>query len=130
VCLCELVCVSAFSTRLVCSPLSPIIVVCPPLSTVPPCSSPHLPTHCLQLCKDDTPMVRRAASQNLGDFAQHLALPEIMADLLPVVIRLSGDDQDSVRLLSVESCIKLCAVVTPAVKSTNVSAAVDVLCVW
>lgn len=75
-----------------------------------------------QLCKDDTPMVRRAASQHLGDFAQHLALPDIMADLLPVVVRLSGDDQDSVRLLSVESCIKLCAVVTPAVKSANVSA--------
>ena len=116
-------------------------------------------------------MVRRAASQHLGDFAIHLSQPEvrrvrvwrylgaypavavafdhavgvsvyvealvcgwvgvwcvlgvclasqILSDLLPAMVKLSSDDQDSVRLLSVETCIKLCSVVAQGVKTAQV----------
>ena len=78
------------------------------------------------LCEDDAPMVRRAAGRNLGAFAEAVAAlpgtakelylhPEkcrsatsdhrnrdaVMEEVVPLFRRLSGDEQDSVRLLAV-----------------------------
>merc|ERR1712060_945635 len=56
-------------------------------------------------------MVRRAASSNLGKLATavHTAgeTNHFKTDLLPLFAALSADDQDSVRLLAVENCVRV-----------------------
>ena len=74
----------------------------------------------LQLCRDDTPMVRRSACQHLGDFARLLQANEIIEDVMPVVTKLASDDQDSVRLLAVDATAVLGTVLPAAVKSSMV----------
>ncbi|KAG1671645.1 hypothetical protein FOA52_006876 [Chlamydomonas sp. UWO 241] len=58
-----------------------------------------------QLCRDETPMVRRAAAQRLGAFAKSVEKEFVGRELMPLFTDLMQDDQDSVRLLAVESCI-------------------------
>ena len=56
-------------------------------------------------------MVRRAASSNLGKLASAVFASGEGAcfkeDLLPLFTSLSGDEQDSVRLLAVDNCVQL-----------------------
>ncbi len=59
------------------------------------------------LCRDDTPMVRRAASGKLGEFAQVVEVEHLKSDLIPMFVNLAKDEQDSVRLLSVEACVSI-----------------------
>lgn len=56
------------------------------------------------LCNDDTPMVRRAAANSLGDLAHVMNQETIINELLPQFRVLVGDDQDSVRLITIEHC--------------------------
>jgi len=56
-----------------------------------------------ELCMDETPMVRRAASQHLGHFLETLGTKDKANDLVPVLQQLCKDDQDSVRMLAVAS---------------------------
>jgi len=65
------------------------------------------------LCRDDTPMVRRAASSALGAFAAVLEPDVLKAELMPLFVTLSSDEQDSVRLLAVENCVALGKLLTP-----------------
>jgi len=64
-----------------------------------------------QLCRDDTPMVRRAAASHLGKIAQAMQdadeAEHFKSDLLPLFSALSADEQDSVRLLAVENCVRV-----------------------
>merc|ERR1712088_1218889 len=57
------------------------------------------------LCQDDTPMVRRAASSKLGEFAKVVEVEYLKSDLIPMFVNLAQDEQDSVRLLAVEACV-------------------------
>ena len=86
------------------------------------------------LGSDDTPMVRRAAAKWLGvsdddvlpppvsliwnihlqDFVKKLSKPHVLSDGLAVYRRLQSDDQDSVRLLTVEDLIAIAQRLTPA----------------
>jgi serine/threonine-protein phosphatase 2A regulatory subunit A len=56
-----------------------------------------------ELCMDETPMVRRAAAQYLGQFLATLGSKDKAADLIPVFQQLCKDEQDSVRMLAVSS---------------------------
>lgn len=62
-----------------------------------------------ELCLDETPMVRRAASQHLGALLASLAssskeTPAVASkELIPVLQQLCKDEQDSVRMLAVAS---------------------------
>ena len=56
-----------------------------------------------ELCMDETPMVRRAASKHLGHFVETLGSKDKANDLIPVLQQLCKDDQDSVRMLAVAS---------------------------
>lgn len=56
------------------------------------------------LIQDETPMVRRAAAQNLGKFIEAVEPNLVISELLPLFNRLTQDDQDSVLLLAVGSC--------------------------
>ena len=49
-------------------------------------------------------MVRRAAASNLAKFAHAVEAEAVAHELLPLLIELTNDDQDSVRLLAVEGC--------------------------
>ncbi|KIK94357.1 hypothetical protein PAXRUDRAFT_828075 [Paxillus rubicundulus Ve08.2h10] len=62
---------------------------------------------------DDTPMVRRAAARWLGSFVKNLSKHHVLSDGLPVYRRLQSDDQDSVRLLTVEDLIVIAQQLTP-----------------
>ncbi|ODO05915.1 hypothetical protein I350_04976 [Cryptococcus amylolentus CBS 6273] len=76
------------------------------------------------LCSDDTPMVRRAAAKALGPFTkaagtitdQHALL---VSDLVPVYRKLSSDDQDSVRLLTIPDLIALASTLTAEETKTH-----------
>lgn len=61
----------------------------------------------VQLCDDDTPMVRRAVSSNFGTFSLEVEKEHLVSELLPLFTKLSQDDQDSVRLLAVDNCVKI-----------------------
>ncbi|KAG6813780.1 hypothetical protein H0H92_007192 [Tricholoma furcatifolium] len=63
---------------------------------------------------DDTPMVRRAAAKWLGPLLNHFAPNHLISDGLPIYRRLQSDDQDSVRLMTVEDLIVLAQRMSPA----------------
>lgn len=59
------------------------------------------------LCNDDTPMVRKAAYQNLGGFASNVQKQFFKTDILPILKALSTDDMDSMRIYTIECCAAL-----------------------
>jgi serine/threonine-protein phosphatase 2A regulatory subunit A len=59
------------------------------------------------LCNDDTPMVRKAAFQNLGKFALALQKQYFKSDIYPIVKAVSIDDIDSMRIYSIDACAAL-----------------------
>jgi len=59
------------------------------------------------LCNDDTPMVRKAAFQNLGEFASNVQKQWFKPDILPILKALSSDDMDSMRIYTIECCAAL-----------------------
>ncbi|KAG6884786.1 hypothetical protein C0992_005768 [Termitomyces sp. T32_za158] len=63
---------------------------------------------------DDTPMVRRAAAKWLGPLLTHLSQNHLLSDGLHIYRRLQSDDQDSVRLLTIEDLIILAQRMSPA----------------
>ena len=61
------------------------------------------------LCSDDTPMVRRAAANRIGELTRELEKEFVQSEFLRVFKALAKDDQDSVRLLICSASIALCA---------------------
>lgn len=61
----------------------------------------------LNLCSDDTAMVRRVAAQYLGNLVTQVKPPEAVADFVVPFESLSRDDQDSVRIQAVASSKKM-----------------------
>eukprot|EP00158_Paraphelidium_tribonemae_P005022 Partr_v1_DN27113_c0_g2_i6_m16046 putative (regulatory) subunit len=66
------------------------------------------------LCHDDTPMVRRAAATNMPRFTKKLEKASVIKEIVPLFNALAVDEQDSVRLLTVECCIAIAEVLTHA----------------
>lgn len=73
-----------------------------------------------KLCIDDTPMVRRMAAQNFGEFALKLTPREVQEELLPAFKKLAVDEQDSVRIQVVSICISLTQIFPLEVKMSEV----------
>ena len=61
----------------------------------------------LELCNEDTPIVRRAGSSKLGEFATHVEKTHVIQEILPIFRKLAQDEQDQIRLLCIESLIPL-----------------------
>eukprot|EP00826_Nyctotherus_ovalis_P011503 TRINITY_DN12991_c0_g4_i2.p1 TRINITY_DN12991_c0_g4~~TRINITY_DN12991_c0_g4_i2.p1 ORF type:complete len:546 (+),score=171.58 TRINITY_DN12991_c0_g4_i2:395-2032(+) len=61
----------------------------------------------ITLCKDDTPMVRRAAAANFPKFALVIDHSLIKADFVSVIQSMMTDTQDSVKVAAVEAGSKL-----------------------
>ncbi|XP_065322764.1 serine/threonine-protein phosphatase 2A 65 kDa regulatory subunit A alpha isoform-like [Gordionus sp. m RMFG-2023] len=66
------------------------------------------------LASDDTPMVRRAAAGKLSEFAKVIEPEFLTTDIIPILTALSQDDQDSVRLLTVEPSLVVAGLLSPA----------------
>ncbi|EWC43446.1 protein phosphatase PP2A regulatory subunit A [Drechslerella stenobrocha 248] len=63
------------------------------------------------LVNDDTPMVRRAAATALAKFAKNMSPEVVVAEILSLFQHLAQDDQDSVRLLTIEVLISIAEVI-------------------
>ena len=64
-----------------------------------------------QLVHDETPMVRRQAANNLAKFVKEMPALIVIDEMIPLFQHLANDDQDSVRLLTVEILIAVAEVV-------------------
>ncbi|KAL8714194.1 MAG: hypothetical protein Q9220_001923 [cf. Caloplaca sp. 1 TL-2023] len=64
-----------------------------------------------QLVHDETPMVRRQAANNLVKFVKEMSASTVIDEIIPLFQHLASDDQDSVRLLTVEILIAIAEVV-------------------
>lgn len=67
----------------------------------------ELKTLFIDLCKDDTPMVRRAAFENLVCLIAVMSKTTLKNDIIPVVRGISEDDSDDMRVLSIDCCVAL-----------------------
>jgi serine/threonine-protein phosphatase 2A regulatory subunit A len=54
-------------------------------------------------------MVRRAAAAKLGEFAKVLEPEFVKSEIISLWSSLAQDEQDSVRLLAVEACVSIAA---------------------
>lgn len=65
------------------------------------------------LCKDESPLVRRSFGSNLGDFIKVLELHYLKEGFIPISESFSKDEQDSVRLLAVDISLNMALRLTP-----------------
>ena len=82
-----------------------------PYSKATPPSQEGLRQQFGALVHDDTPMVRRSAANNLAKFVKEMPPQIVIDEMIPLFQHLAGDDQDSVRLLTVEILIAIAEVV-------------------
>lgn len=71
------------------------------------------------LVHDDTPMVRRQSATNLAKFVREIPALIVVEDMIPLFQHLASDDQDSVRLLTVEVLIAIAEVVPKEQQSSH-----------
>ena len=64
-----------------------------------------------QLVHDETPMVRRQAANNLAKFVKEMPSQIVIEEMISLFQHLASDDQDSVRLLTVDILIAIAEVV-------------------
>ncbi|KAL8879262.1 MAG: hypothetical protein Q9198_003098 [Flavoplaca austrocitrina] len=82
-----------------------------PYSKSMPSSQEGLRQQFGQLVHDETPMVRRQAANNLAKFVKEMPASVVIDEMIPLFQHLASDDQDSVRLLTVEILIAIAEVV-------------------
>lgn len=73
-----------------------------------------------QLCRDDTPMVRKAASAALGGFGSVVDPESANSELVPLFLALAQDRQDSVRIHTIDNAVALAKLVPREVVSTQI----------
>jgi serine/threonine-protein phosphatase 2A regulatory subunit A len=78
-----------------------------PYSRVTPPVQEALRTQFGKLVRDDTPMVRRQAATNLAKFVSAMPANIVIEEMIPLFQHLGTDDQDSVRLLTVDILISI-----------------------
>ena len=63
------------------------------------------------LVHDETPMVRRQSATNMANFVKEMPAAVVIEEMIPLFQHLAQDDQDSVRLLTVDILIAIAEVV-------------------
>ncbi|KAH8686713.1 armadillo-type protein [Ilyonectria robusta] len=71
------------------------------------------------LVHDETPMVRRQAATNLAKFVKEMPAAIVVDEMIPLFQHLAQDDQDSVRLLTVEILISVAEAVPKEQQSSH-----------
>jgi serine/threonine-protein phosphatase 2A regulatory subunit A len=66
----------------------------------------------LELCHEDTPMVRRSTALNAGKLCEVMEKDVLLTEVLPVFRQLSQDDQDPVRVLCLDSLVKIAKILS------------------
>lgn len=66
----------------------------------------------IELCNEDTPMIRRACASRLGDFSTKLEKQHVLQEILPIFRTLSQDEQDAIRVMCLESLIPMAKYLT------------------
>jgi serine/threonine-protein phosphatase 2A regulatory subunit A len=89
------------------SKISATGLYCVPYCKASPTLQQNLRQQFGHLVHDETPMVRRQAANNLAKFVKELTTPIIIEEMIPLFQYLANDDQDSVRLLTVEILIAI-----------------------
>ncbi|KAJ3020024.1 hypothetical protein HKX48_001439 [Thoreauomyces humboldtii] len=82
----------------------------------------------IQLCNDDTPMVRRAAGTHLAKLAKKVSKEHVISDIIPLFRQLALDEQDSVRLLTVESLVAIAEVLSPEETKASILEPMRAMC--
>lgn len=90
-----------------------------PYTKATPPSQEQLRQQFGQLVHDDTPMVRRQAANNMSKFVKAMPASIVIEEIIPLFQHLAGDDQDSVRLLTVEILIAVAEVVPKEQQSSH-----------
>lgn len=90
-----------------------------PYSKVSPPVQEQLRQQFGQLVHDDTPMVRRQAATHLAKFVKEMPAAIVVEQMIPMFQHLVQDDQDSVRLLTVEVLISIAEVVPKEQQSSH-----------
>lgn len=82
-------------------------------------SQENLRTQFNQLVHDDTPMVRRQATTALAKFVKEIPANIVVDEMLPSFHHLAHDDQDSVRLLTVDVLISIADIIPQDQQSSH-----------
>ncbi|KAF2107411.1 protein phosphatase PP2A regulatory subunit A [Lophiotrema nucula] len=90
-----------------------------PYTHATPPSQESLRQHYGQLVHDDTPMVRRQAANNLAKFIKTMPATIVIEEMIPLFQHLAADDQDSVRLLTVDILISIAEAVPKEQQSSH-----------
>ncbi|KAK5105798.1 Polyamine N-acetyltransferase 1 [Meristemomyces frigidus] len=90
-----------------------------PYHHVTPQSQEGLRQQFAQLVHDDTPMVRRQAATNLAKFVKEMPAAIVIEEMIPLFQHLAADDQDSVRLLTVDVLIAVAEAVPKEQQSSH-----------
>lgn len=90
-----------------------------PYTRAAPPSQEALRQHYGQLVHDDTPMVRRQAANNLAKFIKAMPPAIVIDEMIPLFQHLAADDQDSVRLLTVDILIAIAEAVPKEQQSSH-----------
>jgi serine/threonine-protein phosphatase 2A regulatory subunit A len=78
----------------------------------------------LELCNEDTPIVRRSGSKELGIFACTIEKEFVINEILPIFRRLAQDEQDAIRIICIESLIPLANYLTKEENQVNTLGAI------
>jgi serine/threonine-protein phosphatase 2A regulatory subunit A len=90
-----------------------------PYSRASPPSQEGLRQQFGQLVHDDTPMVRRQSANNLAKFVKEMPASIVIDEMIPLFQHLASDDQDSVRLITVDILIAIAEVVPKEQQSSH-----------
>lgn len=82
-----------------------------PYKKVPPNVQEQLRQQFGHLVHDETPMVRRQSATHMPSFVKEMPAPIVIDEMTPLFQHLAQDDQDSVRLLTVQILIAIAQVV-------------------
>lgn len=80
------------------------------------------------LCKDETPMVRRCASKELGSFIASMAPEQVVAEVVPLFNKLVGDAQESVAMNWIGNVGPVMARLTPKLNEEHMLASLRAFC--
>ncbi|CAD8096364.1 unnamed protein product [Paramecium sonneborni] len=73
-----------------------------------------------ELCSEETPMVRRAVANKIGEIAQFMDKNHVIEVLIAVLKQLCQDEQDQVRLLCMESIMNIAKILGINENKTNI----------
>ncbi|CAK7563810.1 MAG: protein phosphatase 2A structural subunit [Sporothrix epigloea] len=90
-----------------------------PYKKVQPSVQEQLRQQFAQLVHDDTPMVRRQSATHMPKFVKEMPAEIVIEEMIPLFQHLAQDDQDSVRLLTVETLITIAEVVPKEQQSSH-----------